>query len=198
VVRLIAYALKIILPFIDDNFKSIAPVVLLITFFLMALLLSLIGKNKRIGLLCLFAFALYLPSVQPFSKIDWLYFIGIRNTLETASPLIQTLLNGIIIMFCYVSLVCLARIRETKNELTQRGGKIEDIDMVIKSQITINFTILLLAAVVTSLACVLLIVGESTVSALIIGVEGLGLILGVGSSAILLGFVYYYLKRNNE
>lgn len=192
-INFFALGLRSLIPSFN-NHQLLAQAITLLTFFSISLIIGLVGKRNRIGLLCFIAFVLYIPSVEPFSKIDWLYYIGIRNTLEVHLPMVQVLLCGIIIMFCYLSLICLSRINETKRELTNRGGDVDDIDKIANSQIFFTFIVIAFAAFATLLAGGLLMIGNSALTTLIAGTGFAGLILGIGSVAVLSGLIFYYLK----
>jgi hypothetical protein len=179
-------------------YDIIAHITVLLLFFLLSLAIGISGRQNRIKLLCILSFLLFLPSTQPFSRIDWFYFVGMGNTFEYVPPLAVTLGSGIVLIFCYVALICLARINDTKVELTQRGGEGAEVALVTAKQIQFTFLVLACAILVTSLAVVLLIIGETPLESLTVNFTGANLVLGVGGLAALSGFVYYYLKKNSD
>jgi hypothetical protein len=196
-ISFLSLMMKALIPNLN-SYDIIAHTSVLLLFFILSLVIGISGKQNRIKLLCVLSFLLFLPSAQPFSRVDWFYFIGMGNMFEHTPSLAITMGSGIVLIFCYIALMCLARINDTKRELTLRGGEVADVAVIIAKQIQFTFLVLACAVLVTSLAVALLMIEETSFEVLTASFAGANLVLGVGGLAVLSGFVYYYLKKNSN
>lgn len=179
------------------SYDVIANALVMLLFLLFSVAIGIAGKQVGIKILCIISFIFFLPSTQPFSRIDWFYFIGMGSTFEYVPSLALTVGCGIILVLCYIALICMDRINDTLHELTMRGGLASDVKLVAAKQIQFTFAVLGCAGLVTALAVGLLVLVGASLEALAVNFDGANLILGIGSLTVISGFVYYYLKKNS-
>jgi hypothetical protein len=194
--EILANSLNILLPFTQGHLQ-IAEIIISLSLAAVAITVALLGRRSNIKHLCYLSFLLFLPSTQPFAAIDWLSFIGIKSTLLSYSTLTQTLISGIILLFCYFLLNSVSRLKETKNELTNRGGNPPEVDAAIKTGIAYTVTIASISGILAATAAFLLVAGQSVATAFTQNLPYANIILGLSSIIAITTLVYYYLKERS-
>jgi len=195
--EILASSIRVLLPDIEIHLQ-IAQIIISIALATIAITIALLGRRTNIRHLCYFSFLLFLPTTQPFSAIDWLSFIGLENTLLSHSTLIQTLISGIILLFCYFTLISLSRLKETRKELTQRGGNAPEINIAINNGIASTLMVSIFSVLLAILAAFILITAQSSATAFALTIPYANIILGMSSVIAIIALIYYYLKERSS
>jgi hypothetical protein len=154
-------------------------------------LLYAIGGREKVKLLCVFSFLPFVLSVLPFSSVS----VFSQGKISWSTPFYLIIASGIILLFCFIFLNFLSRIKDTRKELSSRGANTTEIESALSGSLSYSLLIAFASASLSAIAVLILVAAQPLGTALVQTTPYATLVFGVGAIATIIVLVYYYLVK---
>jgi hypothetical protein len=154
-------------------------------------LLYAIGGREKVKMVCVFSFLPFVLSVLPFSSVG----LFSQEKIAWSSSFFLIITSGIILLFCFIFMNFLSRIKDTQKELASRGGNTTEIEYALSGSLSYTLIIAFASASLSAIAVLILVAAQPLGTAIIQATPYATLVFGLGAIATIIVLVYYYLVK---
>ncbi len=162
---------------------------------LIGVLVTLRGWRGGILLYALMLFITCSPSILAFSQKRWFAFSGGEPSWDTSLTLAEMMAEGILIVLGCLVIYYITWFREIKGDFLERGSEQVEADQSHLESHRFLFDILLAILTTILIVATMAFVLRYAIRELINDLPVVVLFVGLGSCLIIMGVLYFYLKK---